>query len=650
MRCAGKLGWLVTVLALMGMGAGEGRAQPGPTTVFVIDGSGSMWGNLGLERISKFDAVREALRGSLASLAPGARTGLVSFGHRRKSDCSDVETIALPEAGPPDRIPGLVDKLNPKGKGPLVLALKEAAKGLPASAPSSIVLLHDGTDNCLQDPCAAAADIAKSNPRLAIHVVSITLEKADLQRMSCVPAATKGKLFDVRDLATLRTSLEQAVKLANLEQPEPPAPEAAAPRPTPENAAAVNVTAALAADGPALATPIAWRVFKDAAAIDAILVKTAPALSEPLGPGTYVVEARMGLASARETVEVGLEGAKPVRIALDAGTLKLAIRAGKDGGAPANPTVTIARVAADPNTEAPEPIWIGRDPDAALVVPEGSYVVRAEEGLARREATVTVAAGAGADASLVLGTGRLELSALTREGGETVDNVIFLVAEDDPDAPQGRREIARTAAPNADFVLAAGTYYVTAKRDSVEVRDRIAIGIGDVVKHAVVLDTANLYLASQLGTTVATAGLPVTFRVLRAEGAGLREVASSTAPSPVFLLAGGHYRAEAQLGTLNVKSAVDLDVTPGKDVKMTLKLDAGLVTIQPGAASAGEGAGRWQVRDASGKIVLRSAAGGPKTANLAPGRYVVQHERGDRKAETPFDLKSGEQRTVDLVL
>ncbi len=656
MRCAGKLGWLSAVLVLLtGAGGGEARAQSGPTTVFVIDGSGSMWGNLGLERISKFDATREALRQSLASLAPDARTGLLSFGNRRKSDCSDTETIAFPEAGPPDRIPGLVDKLNPKGKGPLVLALKEAAKVVASSAPASIILVHDGMDNCVQDPCAAAAEIAKANPRLAIHVVSITLEKADLQRMSCVPAATKGKLFDVRDMASLKASLAEAVRLANLEQPAPPALEAAPPRPTSEKAApmapGLNVTAALAADGPALATPVAWRVFKDGAPSEAIVVKTGPALSEQVGPGTYVVEARVGLASAREPVEVGPEGARPVRIALNAGTLKLAVRAGKDGGAPANAAITIARAGEgeDPATSSPEPVWIGRDADAALVVPAGTYVVRAEEGLARREATVAVKPGAGADVPLTLGTGRLELSALTREGGETVDDVIFLVAEDDPDAPQGRREIARSAASNADFVLAAGTYYVTAKRDSVEVRDRIAIGIGDVVKHGVVLDTGNLYLASQLGSTVATSGLPVTFRVLRVEGGGLREVASSTAPAPVFLLAGGRYRAEAQLGTLNVKSAADFDVAPGKDVKLTLKLDAGSVTIKPAPATAGE-AGRWQVRDASGRVVLRSAAGEPKTTHLAPGHYVVQHERGDRRGETPFDLKIGEQRTVDLVL
>ena len=39
---------------------------------------------------------------------------------------------APPEAGPPERILSLVDKLNPNGKGPLALTLREAAKQIPA--------------------------------------------------------------------------------------------------------------------------------------------------------------------------------------------------------------------------------------------------------------------------------------------------------------------------------------------------------------------------------------------------------------------------------------------------------------------------------------------------------------------------------------
>src|SRR5262245_36052589 len=103
------------------------QAQSPSPAVIVIDGSGSMWGNLGNERASKFDLARATLRLAFAKSAPNIRLGLVAFGHRRRSDCSDVETIASPQPGPAEPILTAIDKLNPKGKGPLALALKEAA-------------------------------------------------------------------------------------------------------------------------------------------------------------------------------------------------------------------------------------------------------------------------------------------------------------------------------------------------------------------------------------------------------------------------------------------------------------------------------------------------------------------------------------------
>ena len=118
----------------------------GPAIV-VLDGSGSMWGNIGNERPSKFDLARQALRQSLSNLSPRVKLGLMSFGQRRRADCSDVEVLAPPEAGPPERILSIADKLNPKGKGPLSLALRDAASQMPADTGGSVIVIHDGVDN-----------------------------------------------------------------------------------------------------------------------------------------------------------------------------------------------------------------------------------------------------------------------------------------------------------------------------------------------------------------------------------------------------------------------------------------------------------------------------------------------------------------------
>ena len=68
-----------------------------PTAMIVVDGSGSMWGNLGTDKRPKLEMVREALRALLPSLRPDARVGLASFGHRRRGNCGDAEVIVPPE-------------------------------------------------------------------------------------------------------------------------------------------------------------------------------------------------------------------------------------------------------------------------------------------------------------------------------------------------------------------------------------------------------------------------------------------------------------------------------------------------------------------------------------------------------------------------
>ncbi|MEQ1669936.1 MAG: VWA domain-containing protein, partial [Hyphomicrobium sp.] len=142
--------------------------------MFVIDGSGSMWGRFEADKRAKIDVVRELLSAKITAAA-GQNIGLTSFGHRRKSDCSDVEVIAEPVSDPAPVLAPLA-KLNPRGKGPLVTALRQAAGALTQSRPASMIVINDAADNCQQDACAAANEIAAATPGVAIHVVSIGVD------------------------------------------------------------------------------------------------------------------------------------------------------------------------------------------------------------------------------------------------------------------------------------------------------------------------------------------------------------------------------------------------------------------------------------------------------------------------------------------
>lgn len=625
----------------------EAEAQSSPATVIVMDGSGSMWGNLGPERASKFDLSRAALR-QVLSKSSTAALGLVSFGHRRRADCSDVEIIAPPQPGPTEAVLAAIDKLNPKGKGPLTLALKEAAKSFEPGAAGSVILIHDGPDNCQQDPCAAAMEIAKANPRLAVHVVGLALEKPDVQRMSCVATATKGRMFDVRDAASLNASIAEAVKLANLDLGDAPPPSPSAgpsATPAPVGVPGLRLSAALAPDGPALTRPLTWRIAKSESPDEPVAQKTAAEVAQDLPPGKYVVNANLGVVKAQQAVEVGDDGPTTVRLALNAGTVRLMARATKAGDPIANPLLSISAASEASGTRrVREPIWVGRDPDAAVIVPAGNYFARVESGLASRDIAVSVAPGGIGDAQLILGAGRLDLSAVTQAGGQPLSEVTFAISEDDPEAAGGRREIARSAAPQASFTLPAGTYYVAATSGAAEARERIAIGAGQDLKHAIVLNVGRAVLSAQLDGAPPPSGQQVNFRVLRLDE-GAREVARSTNATPDFLLAPGRYRFEAQLAGENVRATADVDIAAGKEFRIGMKLESAQVTVKPAASAI---ALHWEVKDGLGKTVLRSGLGGNKTARLAPGRYVLRADAGESRIEKPFDLKPGEQRIIDI--
>ena len=187
-------------------------AEPAQPVLIIVDGSGSMWGKMEGDATAKLYGVRDLLRERLLVAPAQSRIGLSSFGHRRKGDCGDVELIAPIEAGGSQGTIAALDQLNPKGKGPLTTAVREGAKAIGAGTGGHIILIHDNADNCSQDVCAAASDIAKTNPGLRVHVVSLGLSKPERDRMQCLAATTKGLQFDATNQTDIASALTKHIR------------------------------------------------------------------------------------------------------------------------------------------------------------------------------------------------------------------------------------------------------------------------------------------------------------------------------------------------------------------------------------------------------------------------------------------------------
>lgn len=177
--------------------------------VLILDASGSMWGRVGNE--TKIEAARRVVRGLVGKLPADARLGLVAYGHRKKGDCSDIETLVAPGSADANEVPARVDKLNPLGMTPITKSFEQAAEVATAGAAGTIVLVTDGLETCGGDPCAAVRKAKESGMDFVLHVVGFDVAKENVSSLECSAQAGGGLYFPAGSAEELSAALEQTM-------------------------------------------------------------------------------------------------------------------------------------------------------------------------------------------------------------------------------------------------------------------------------------------------------------------------------------------------------------------------------------------------------------------------------------------------------
>ena len=131
------------------------------TTMIVMDGSGSMWGQI--DGRTKLEIARETVADVLTDVPPDRVLGLMAYGHRERGNCSDIELLVPPAANSARPILDAVYTMRFQGKTPLTEAVRQAAEVLRSTEePATVVLVTDGIETCEADPCALAAELEAS--------------------------------------------------------------------------------------------------------------------------------------------------------------------------------------------------------------------------------------------------------------------------------------------------------------------------------------------------------------------------------------------------------------------------------------------------------------------------------------------------------
>ncbi len=254
------------------MAAGAAQAQENGRTILVLDASGSMWGQI--DGTAKITIAQDVIGGLLQSIPADQDLGLTVYGHRRKGDCSDIETLVEPAPGTRDAILKAVNAIKPKGKTPLSAAVIAAAKKLRyTEEKATVILVSDGRETCDFDPCEVGRTLEESGVDFTAHVIGFDVaRKSDRAQLQCLAENTGGTFQTASNAAELSLALKAVSK--------PKAPEPGR----------VRFIAIEGEDGDRVTANLVWSVTNTDTGEAVVDMERDDRLNLPLLPGNYRAE------------------------------------------------------------------------------------------------------------------------------------------------------------------------------------------------------------------------------------------------------------------------------------------------------------------------------------------------------------------------
>jgi hypothetical protein len=182
----------------------------------IFDASNSMWGQIGGE--AKITIARKVLAQIINSLPDSLQVGLRVYGHRYGLNdpkaCTDTELLIPIEPIAKAQLIDTVNKIQLKGKTPLVLSVLEAIKDFEKIANGSVILITDGIESCGGDINSIAAAIKKSGLDLKVNIVGFYItEKEARAELETIAGSTGGIYLDAKDAGELLSAVEQTLRV-----------------------------------------------------------------------------------------------------------------------------------------------------------------------------------------------------------------------------------------------------------------------------------------------------------------------------------------------------------------------------------------------------------------------------------------------------
>lgn len=452
--------------------------------IIVLDGSGSMWAQI--EGKARITIARETLSSVLATLPDELELGFMTYGHREKGNCADIEMLVQPATGTGAAIAAAADGINPKGMTPISDAVRLAAEDLAfTEQKATVILITDGLETCEVDPCALASDLEAQGIDFTTHVLGFGLSDEEGQQVACLAENTGGKYLSANDGAALVDALTATVVEVAQAAPEPE-PE---PAPKPEPAAldyTVAPTAALSEGGPDMTdegNDLVWSfhtVGADGAAGEWIRTEYHAGAQIDMEPGDYIMRAEWGAASVDQPVTVVAGEVIAPHFVLNAG--KLIVRPYPSEGQPVDDGASV-------NVAYPGGADTTGYGESTFRLPAGEQTLTVRLGEGEHVETFTLAAGETIEKDIVLGVGLAVINASYVEGLPVEDGGMAVnIAKAQKALDGSREEVSYGYGPGNEFELPPGDYVVRISMDEAMVEVPFTVEAGQRIDVEGVLD------------------------------------------------------------------------------------------------------------------------------------------------------------------
>ena len=532
------------------------QALAADRAIIVLDGSGSMWGQI--DGRPKLEIARASLANVLAQTPSSVELGLLAYGHRREGDCSDIEMLVAPAPDSAKAIDEATSNMKFLGKTPLTAAVKQAAEALRyQDERATVILITDGLETCNADPCALGRELEKAGVDFTAHVVGFGLSADEGRQVACLAETTGGRYFEANDAGALGQALTETV--AKVAEPAPTPPPA--PEPEPVSGVTLMATASLTADGAPLEDKnLRW----DLKGVDAngkadrqIVGKYAATFEHDLEDGDYELHVRYS--SVKKALPVSIVDGKPVtlNVNLDAGHVILSVRGSED--------------ADEPDKDARLDLFSPDGQDGGYgkfdkYVPAGPQRLHARIGKAEADFEFELAAGETVERSFVVGAGLLNVSAVYAEDGPVVEgnDLRVDIYEARQDIKGKRKNVTGGYGPRG-YELPPGDYIIRARSGKAETDTPVTVKVGEATDVVVNVNGGVLFTSAPGAKRIDVYSAATDIQGKRAHwGGGYKDELQITLPP-------GEYLLVAQYPDSEEKVEATATVTAGKRAEASIK-------------------------------------------------------------------------------